>query len=233
MRPARIAIYTLTRERLEYTQRSFALLKQMAGVEYDHYVVDNGSKDGTREWLMENAEQFKHLTLFSENKGISQGSNSALYAIFAEEEITMRRYDLIIKMDNDCEVATVGLLSKICHLYEALGEEWDKYVLSPRVEGINSQPSRIKELPNEIGQTAIIGGLFHIVPGSVYHRYGSYPLDVPKAKGQDDDFCAWVNKQGMVVGYIENLLVKHMDTTDGQCQKFPEYFKRKWDEEKL
>lgn len=233
MRPAKIAIYTLTRERLEYTQRSFALLKENAGVPYDHYVIDNGSKDGTREWLMENAEQFKHLTLFSENKGISQGSNSALYAIFAEEEITGRKYDLIIKMDNDCEVATNSIIREICHLYEALGEEWEKYVLSPRVEGINSQPSRIRELPNQIGQTAIIGGLFHIVPRSVYKRYGSYPLNVPKAKGQDDDFCAWANQQGLIVGYIENMLVRHMDTTDGQCQKFPEYFKRKWDEEKL
>lgn len=233
MRPARIAIYTLTRERLEYTQRSFALLKQMAGAPYDHFVVDNGSKDGTREWLMENAGDFQQLTIFSENKGISQGSNSALYAISAAEEWRGSKYDLIIKMDNDCEIATMGIIDKICHLYEALGSEWDKYVLSPRVEGINSQPSRIAELPNGIGQTAIVGGLFHIVPRSVYERYGSYPLNVPKAKGQDDDFCAWANREGMIVGYIENLLVKHMDTTDGQCQKFPEYFQRKWDEEKL
>lgn len=233
MKPQRIAVYTLTRERLEYTERSFALLKKKAGMEYDHFVVDNGSKDATPEWLRKHGINFKHLILNEVNEGISVGSNMALQAIREAEEAGGFKYDLIIKMDNDCEIATDTIFERICHLYEALGEEWNKYLLSPRVEGINTQPRRLNELPHNIGQTSIVGGLFHIVPRRIYEEYGAYPLNVPKAKGQDDDFCAWANRQGFIVGYIEDLLVKHMDTTDGQCQKFPEYFKRKWKEEEL
>ena len=50
----KIAVYTLTRDRIEYTKECFAMLESKAGIEYDHYIVDNGSQDGTVEWLKEN-----------------------------------------------------------------------------------------------------------------------------------------------------------------------------------
>jgi len=53
----KIAIYTLTRDRLQYTQDCFSSLWQNAGMPFDHYIVDNGSEDGTVEWLMQEAER--------------------------------------------------------------------------------------------------------------------------------------------------------------------------------
>jgi GT2 family glycosyltransferase len=224
----RIAIYTLTRDRLEYTQVCFERLRLCAGADFDHYVVDNGSTDGTRLWLCDEYRP-KRLILNPSNAGISVASNAALAAITEHGE-----YDLIVKMDNDCAVQTPGILAAVTEIYR--DPKAVLYVLSPRVVGINRQPSRAWDTElagHRIGVTAIIGGLFHIAPAALYQRY-RYPVDLPLAKGQDDDFCRWVRdaNQDAEVGYIEDLVVEHYETTDGQALRFPEYFRRKWREEK-
>lgn len=233
----KVAIYTLTRDRLEYTKHCFETLRKKAGYPFDHFVVDNGSKDGTAEWLLKNARDFTAITRFSENKGISIGSNQALNMIAFQEGNTGQKYDIIIKMDNDCEVVTENILQLIVRIYETVKdfENVPKYILSPQVRGINNQPTRVRHetiLGHVIGMTAIVGGLFHIVPREVYNQY-TYPLNTPKAWGQDDDFCSWARRQGHEVGYIEDLIVNHYETTNGQAQRFPAYFERKWKEEKL
>ena len=229
----KIAIYTLTRDRLEFTKHCFGTLWSKAGESFDHYIIDNGSTDGTPQWLGTNGQQFKSVTYLSKNVGISVGSNLALAQIAA-----VGGYDLVIKMDNDCEVVTDEILKRIVKCFEELG----KYpaVLSPRVEGIVHQPVRVcifKGITDKIkgsfliGATGIVGGLFHIVPWSIYKDY-RYPETLPLAWGQDDDFCEWLRRRGVLTGYIEELVVKHYLTTDGQVKKYPDYFKRKKIEEK-
>jgi hypothetical protein len=144
-----------------------------------------------------------------------------------------KRYDLIIKMDNDCFVETKGILKEIVHIYSQMGEFSPKYVLSPHVNGINNQPTRGGKDGiggYTIGLTSIIGGLFHIVPKEVYAKY-RYDESLPLAKYQDDFFCKWVKENGGRVGYIEELKVQHYEGTDNQAKRYPEYFKRKWNEE--
>jgi GT2 family glycosyltransferase len=230
----KIAIYTLTRDRLEYTKHCFKSLSKNAGRDYDHYVIDNGSTDGTAEWLKNQPTSDRGGCLFKaillpENIGISAGSNMAL------DEILKSDYDIIIKMDNDCEVWTKNILDHVSLLVDAMRQAKMKMILSPRVEGINKQPNRVKTfefLNYDIGVTGIVGGLFHIVPAEIYAQY-RYPLELPKAWGQDDDFCEWARQRSIKKGYIENLVVNHYETTVGQAARFPEYFERKWKEEKV
>jgi glycosyltransferase involved in cell wall biosynthesis len=227
----RIAVYTLTRERVEYTKVAFAFLRERAGYPYDHFVVDNGSQDGTREWLTECLSDFKHVTLGEENKGISWGSNRALDMI----ESARGTYDLVVKMDNDCLVQSEGILSHIADVYEEINERdfGPEYVLSPRVEGIVRQPVRERQTQianRTIGLTAIVGGLFCVTPFPLFSTY-RYPLDLPLASGQDDHFCHWVKRRGGEVGYIEDLVVEHYRGTDQQARDYPDYFRRKHEEE--
>jgi len=222
-----IAVYSLTRDRLEYTKHCFQTLKEKAGVQYDHYIIDNGSTDGTVEWLKENESQFKKVIYNSENLGISKSSNQAL------DEISKQDYDLIIKMDNDCDVVSENILGQIAEIYSDTKKFSPKYILSPRVEGIVNQPKRgfyIQLGGRRIGMVSVVGGLFHIVPREVYQNY-RYAENLPKAKGQDETFCGWAKSNGCEVGYIEGLVVNHYETTEGQAKRFPDYFKRKWNEE--
>ncbi len=231
----KIAIYSLTRDRLQYTKDCFASLRENAGMPFDHYVFDNGSTDGTQEWLADAANNWSHdsirlcVSVLPFNAGISKASNSLL------RDIVPHDYDLICKFDNDCFVRTPNILSQICDVAAEAGDNW---ILSPRVEGINKQPKRVRTVDiggHPVGETGIVGGLFHIVPASVYRRYmdaGGYPEGLPLAKYQDDRFCHWWRKQGWHCGYIEDLVVEHYEGTDAQAKRWPEYFSRKWAEEK-
>ena len=225
-----VAVYTLTRDRLDYTKHCFETLQNKAGMEFAHFVVDNGSVDGTQEWLKDvyqNTYQNVHLIFNDENRGISVGSNQALDAIGVN-------YDLIIKMDNDCEVEYNNIIKRIVSVYESMPMLSGQYMLSPRVEGIINQPKRHRDIMIDnvhIGIAGIVGGLFHCLPSHTYKQF-RYDESLPKAQGQDQQICGWVRDNGGEVGYMEPIVVKHYETTDGQCARYPEYFERKWEEEK-
>ncbi len=242
----RIAIYSLTRDRLQYTKDCFASLRENAGMPFDHYVFDNGSTDGTQEWLMSELDERRLFAVcrFGTNQGISYGSNCCIDTMFNtpraasfafRDDEDLSDYSIIIKVDNDCYVRTPNILPQICAVAAEAGDNW---ILSPRVEGINKQPKRVRTVDiggHPVGETGIVGGLFHVVPASVYRRYmdaGGYPEDLPLAKYQDDRFCHWWRKQGGRCGYIEDLVVEHYRGTDQQAIDHPQYFIRKWAEEK-
>lgn len=228
----KVALYTLTHDRCAYTIECFAALREKAGHPFDHYIVDNGSRDDTMHWLT--TEYQPHwIWPLDENAGISRASNIALRAILAQ-----RHYDLVIKMDNDCLIRTDGILSELVRMYQgdATAAKW---ALSPRVEGINRQPVRVRTVKiagKSVGQTGIIGGLFHVLPAAMYDEYyraGGYPMDAPLARGQDDHLCEWLRQNGYHKGYVEDLIVEHHETTDGQARRYPDYFQRKWREESI
>lgn len=236
---ARVAIYSLTRDRLAFTKVCFSSLQDKAGYPFDHYVIDNGSEDGTVEWLCgeysedvqrrADAGDGRTLTILLQpfNLGISRGSNIALDCIFRKP------YDLIAKMDNDCFVVTSDILRHLVGCFEDNKIWAAQMALSPHVLGIVNQPTRIREHGRNgiaIGETGMIGGLFHILPAKVYEGF-RYPEDLPLAWGQDDALCAWLNMCGVIIGYVEPVIVEHYLTTAGQAEMFPEYFTRKRCEE--
>jgi GT2 family glycosyltransferase len=163
-----------------------------------------------------------------ENVGIAKGANMALDAIFAAGD-----WDLVIKMDNDCEVQSANILRQLAEVFADTKEFQCKFVLSPRVDGIMRQPKRHSErmlAGRKIGITGIVGGLFHVVPGEVYKAF-RYHDGTPRGGYNDSYFCDWFRRiKGGEVGYVEGLVVEHMDGSDGQVANNPIYTKRKMKE---
>lgn len=233
----RIAVYSLTRDRLDYTKHCFTTLQRRAGIPFHHFVIDNGSQDGTVDWLTnEYAPRWGAANKYpnrvsvypmGENLGISKASN------FALDEIGIDDYDLTCKIDNDCEVVYPTILARIARFYENIPPLAGGYMVSPRVEGINKQPTRARETMIDdvrLGIVGLVGGLFHVVPTQEYWQF-RYNTSLAKARGQDEQVCAWFRNRGGHIAYMEDLIVNHYETTDGQAQRYPEYFERKWKEE--
>jgi len=228
VRVPRVAFYTLTYDRLGYTKKSFSSLRKTAGYKYSHFVVDNGSKDGTVEWLKKNIDKDK-LILNKDNKGISKASNQAVDLITESG-----KYDIIVKWDNDCIGLTKGWLTKMVEIWQSN----HMIALSCYVQGLVNNPGGATRLAygtirkEFMGITKHLGGICHFVGASAYDKFRwddeSFLHGV-----QDMEFSQHLMFSSYTQGYLENYLVSHGPTDTAQQKvDYPDYFKRRVDEKR-
>lgn len=214
----RVAVLTLTRDRLAYTQHCFDHLERFAGCDYDHYILDQGSQDGTVDWLR--YEYVYHTFVPKpENIGISKGINTLLD--IAKEE---RDYDAIIKLDNDCELTTENVVRDAAQ-FVIDNPGW---AVSPQILGLNNPVGveRVEEISGQkVGITPMIGGIFFCVNGAIYDDF-RHSRENP-TWGMDDVHLSHEMKKRGNTGYLMAHEAWHYETTKGQEQRFPDYFDRK------
>ncbi len=95
----KIAIVMLSYNRVEYTKKTIASYeKQIGGKDaFDFFVYDNGSTDGTAEYLKNyNGSLNLDVILGKENIGIARGTKLLL-----KEKCFGKGYDFIVKVDDD------------------------------------------------------------------------------------------------------------------------------------
>lgn len=224
----KVAILSITRDRLEYTKKCFRSLVDSEGNTPDWYVIDNGSQDGTVEWL-KCYPRLKQVTTFTENQGLSVAYNTGVQSL-------MTAYDYILHFDNDAYVVTPKIITNL--LKHAENPMFKAFVLSPAITGIQNQPMRHKMYtPDEwsvLGEVHNLGHLCMLVPTPIYRHFmqeGGYKLNIPKARGHDTYFCAWLQEKGYRMAYSEMDIVQHYRSTHQQALDYPEYYARKRSEQ--
>lgn len=211
----RVAVLTLTRDRLPFTQHCFQTLRDNAGVEFDWYILDQGSTDGTVDWLL--GQDDLDVTELGENVGISAGLN-----ILLDEAVNAELYDVIVKVDNDCEVVTSDTLRAVCEKTLEYGA-----ALSPRIHGLRQPPQTIRTIDG-IDETPVIGGIFLAAPAKVFaDGYRHDEKNNPLWAGDDYNLCNWMRRRGRLVGYLQGYDANHYLTTEGQETNDPAYLERK------
>lgn len=219
--PPRVAIFSLTYDRLDYTKKCFESLYKTAGYDFDHYIVDNGSTDGTVEWLNQLSGPDKIVFLNPSNKGISAASNQALTAMGD-------RYDIIVKVDNDCLFLTDGWLAKMVEIWKANR----MFIMSPYVQGLRDNPGGAPrhgwgEVKGEqLGLTKHVGGICVFADARAYKDF-RWDEDSFLHGMQDVEFSQHALSQGFQPAYLENFFVEHYEGTAGQEKRYPEYFERR------
>jgi GT2 family glycosyltransferase len=111
----KIAAVTITYNRLELTKKTVDSFYSKTNVDY-HLFVDNGSTDGTQEYLK---SKFDHVPL-DKNYGITEA-----FRVGVER---LKDFDFILKLDNDIETVTDQIIEKMLKFYELNGT---KFVCSP------------------------------------------------------------------------------------------------------
>jgi len=213
-----VALFTLTRDRLDYTKHCFERLYEYAGSHFDHYVLDQGSTDGSEQWLIDAPFPLKTV-LYGENIGLARRLNY-LY----DRSRSVAEYDVIIHFDNDCELTQPNTIRDLAALV-AKGN----CILPPRILGLNTPPQPTREL--RIGDEVIldipqIGGICLSAPGWVFEEF-RYPENLPKWGMEDEAICKWWREQGGTCGYVQRLEAWHYRTTQGQHEDHGWYFERR------
>jgi hypothetical protein len=102
-------------------------------------------------------------------------------------------------------------------------------LLSPRILGLKQPPETIRTVQidgAEILETRQIGGIFLAAPAWVYEEF-RYSKNNPTWGYDDVEICHWWRSQGGTCGYVKGLEAWHYETTDGQRERYPDYFERK------
>lgn len=213
----KVAVLSLTRNRLDYTKHCFAALRENAGCYFDHYVFDQGSTDGTRAWidLERRAERLAFTWYSNENVGIHKGMNKLLSA--TQYNRRPGYYDVIVKVDNDCEVTVPGTLKAVAELQLADPGS----MVGPVVNGLRGPmplgPER-EVAGYRVALTPMIGGIMQPIPPG--WRY-------------DENMAPWGGDDGLLsknadwCGQLLDYPVNHYRTTDGQHDDYPEYFEER------
>ncbi|MBZ0154273.1 MAG: glycosyltransferase, partial [Planctomycetes bacterium] len=91
----------LTYGALDATRRCVRSLRATTPAPFELYVVDNGSTDGTREWLAAQTEPWLSHRNNAQNRGVPGGRNDLLDFVLPQAAPT----DWIVFIDNDLEFA--------------------------------------------------------------------------------------------------------------------------------
>ena len=202
---AKPAIWTLTNNRLWDTQQMLKGLWDTSGHEFDHYVFDQGSTDGTQEFLCNLVKQGKlaYLYLSQENVGISRASNHLLDIIMAGEQ-----YPWVVKLDQDIKIMTPSW-------FEALVSRWkDMEVMSPYVVGLQQHPGGAPRVSHDykrrVGFAKHLGGAMNMAPMKAWKDFGRWTTPAPQHGLQDAEFSQRVRDKGWKLVYVEDVLVEHL-----------------------
>ena len=222
----KVAIYTITRNRLDYTKKAFDSLKKKAGFPYRHYVWDNESTDGTIEWLKDQDD----LIVFTSKVNVGQhlaANNMLLQMRWSGAKYVEGGnpddYDYIVRFDNDCFVKSVRILSRMIEASELMK---DTAILSPRVDGLNNKVERFATKSfgkYNMGFVEILGGIFRLHPAPLFNSF-LFDTRHPMGIGDAAQVSKWAMTNKIPQAYVENLSVSHGISTNEQYRQIPDYF---------
>lgn len=213
----KVAVYTLTRDRLHDTRKAIAGLREMAGLDFDHYVLDNGSTDGTAKWL--HSQQFHHLHLSLDNKGQCIASNIILSIIRAHGP-----YDFVVRYDNDIIPQTPHFLAELIKASRQLGPT---AVVSPAIDGLLEPPLAFGEKAlagYTYGFVEILGGACRVMPASTLEGF-KFSEHGQLSQGEALKFSAHCMEHKFPMAYVSGITVLH--DTAAHRKANPEYFQRR------
>ena len=215
----KLSICALAWNQLELTEKFVASIKKNTTVPYELIMVDNGSCDGTQEYIKEQADKYH---LFSKNTGFAHGFNKA---------ISMAEGEFIAICNNDTEfpknwfekLSQTFAKDPKCGLvypcYTSGGKIALRFWPGWRVKKLRKFN---KEMPSGV---AILSKL------AIFRdELGGFSGDFEIAGGEDFDLCfkAWAADYNIYID--ERVLVKHKGKgTSRQLPNWRELYKKNGD----
>ena len=244
-----ISIIILTYNQIEYTKKCFESIFKYTSVPFELVIVDNGSTDGTVEYLeSEILNKFNDVRIKiiknKENKGFAGGNNQGIAASSGE---------YILLLNNDV-VVTPGWLERMIFCCEKRTEigivgPRSNYVSGPQlVESVDYNLDSLLGLKrfskkfatinaNKSTQLLRVVGFCMLIKRSVIDRIGGMDDRYGIGNFEDDDFSIRAAIAGFESWMVEDCFVHHFGSKTFMGEKIDyrkslhknwEIFKEKW-----
>lgn len=218
-----IAVYSVTRDRLDLSRKSFKALREWAGIDIDLYVADNGSRDDMRKYLKgEKAKgNIRYLQLNNENLGQNIAANDLI------DQIMSKNYDWILRWDSDGIPRTRRFLKKLVKVGERFAAAGVVTVLSPQITKLKHPPEATAYVEyddkHELEVVEILGGICRLHPRPVFNDF-RFSRFAPLGLGEADEMGRFCKNSGVQMIRAPWLEVEHAHGEDGQKELNPEEF---------
>lgn len=223
----KVCVITVTWNREKYLKRTVKSMREKAGYDFDHVIVNNGDKL--------KGEYDSEVVSMGGNKGVPDAYNKALDFMKKQLELD-GKYDIIVLTDNDVKFQSENWLADIVDLFSTNR----RLIVSPYVEGLRDNPGGAKRtgITDKAGNQLVprngwmgnhfLGFVQHmgnIVQAMPARFWDDFRLNEKTFKHgtQSHQIAQRALSTGYILAYMENVKVEHMDTTAGQEKKDPEY----------
>ncbi|MBN1932411.1 MAG: glycosyltransferase family 2 protein [Desulfobacterales bacterium] len=203
---------------------------------FEVIIIDNGSKDGTKEWVIKNYPQAKVIRT-EKNLAYSGGFNFGLEYAFNKLNSD---YVLITNNDVKADVHVIPELLKIAESDESIGFVTGKvyfYEKPDTLQTVGYFEDKLKWIGGHIGNRERDSGqydhdcerfmsddIFMLVKKSVYEKTGGYNT-LFKFQGEQADWQARAKKAGFKIYYAYKAKIWHKDSmTIGKNSAFKHYY---------
>ena len=231
----KLSIIIRTFNRLEYLVRTIISIDKNSGLNknlYEIIVVDQGSTDGTREWLnsIKNNGYYPVRPIFMEsNVGDGLGMQAG---------IEYAKGEFIAQQDDDAEILSSSYYNKLICLYENLEEFGNIKVCAlggshKQGVNINSAPFRFAEEKHRKRTVSFFEDGIELISTAwctasfIFRRKFTEELEF--GKGMCNQFCGHFFDEGYENFVCKNLKFWHIDSgitgahVQRQYDKFPNY----------
>ena len=215
-----IAVYCITRDRLEITRQSLKMLRQWAGCDFTLYVVDNGSRRDTVEYLRREHEEGRiyWLHLAGENLGQNIAANLAL------DEMSTMAPEWVLRWDPDALPRTRRFLRKLVRRAEAFRRVGVDGVFSPVITKLENPPEafmRGDDVGFEYEVVRILGGICRLHPASFFdtfrfNKFGALGL------GEAAEIATECLNRNTPKIRVMGIEVEHAYGSKGQAEMWPD-----------
>jgi GT2 family glycosyltransferase len=241
---ARTSIVILARNQLEHTRRCVASIERHTPEPHELILVDNGSTDGTREYLegLVGAREHVRVVANAANRGFAAGNNQAL---------ALARGRRIVLLNNDT-IVTEGWLSALLDVLEAHPEAGLVGAVTNRASGPQVLPDATYRTVAEMEAFAARRAAEHegrsvaarrivafcwAMRREVVDALGGFDESFGTGNCEDDDYCLRAHQHGWKTRIALGAFVHHagsrtfagegIDYRASLARNF-EIFKAKW-----
>jgi predicted O-linked N-acetylglucosamine transferase (SPINDLY family)/glycosyltransferase involved in cell wall biosynthesis len=185
----------VTYDRLSFTKDSIRAIAEHTKCRHTLTVVDNGSSDGTAEYLrqLQHEGVITHLILLRENIGVARAANLAW---LQEPEA-----DYFLKLDNDIVIQKDEWLERMVEAIDRLPELG---IIGYNFEPVSYKSRVMRGVPVRIKERGNVGGACFLVPRRTQRLLGRWCEAYALYGFEDVDYCARVSLSGLLNGYMED-----------------------------